>query len=208
MTMTPLVYLMTMPSYVFLSLKNYCTFNTKLWTPVLMGWIELIIYLFALLYICLSIMNQNSPNVRTALPRGAKYRPLGFLLTPGDFTVAMQRVTLSNRSALWGEGGDTGPGLPQLCLPLHAERNVYWNRAPSLDFCNFNPITNMARWEVGWWGGDGSKEIRVHGINALTWEQSSGRNYTDCIIHSCSVLGGNRFRGFFPLFIGVIITNT
>jgi hypothetical protein len=58
----------------------------------------------------------------------------------------------------------------------------------------------MARWEVGWWvRGDGSKEVRV-GVNALIREQGSGRNYTDCNIHSRCLLGGNRFRGFFMTF--------
>ncbi len=42
-----------------------------------------------------------------------------------------------------------------------------------MDFCNFNPITNMARWEVRWWvRGDGGKKVRV-GVNALICKQGS-----------------------------------
>jgi hypothetical protein len=65
-------------------------------------------------------------------------------------------------------------------------------------------------WQGGKWSGegDGSKEIRVHGINALTWEQGSGRNYTACIIHSFVAFSvGIAFADFLSLFIGGIITN-
>ncbi len=168
-----------------------------------MGWIELIIYLFALEYICLSIMNQNSPNVRTALPRVSTYRPLGFLLTPGDFTAAMQRVTLNNRSGMWEEG-DPDPGQPptvSLCMRsgmcIEIEPQV-WTSVIS---------TPSQIWQGGKWGGGwGEMGVKkwgkwVNGVSSLTWEQGNGRDYIDCIINSfVNFLDGNRFRGFFMTF--------